>query len=69
MNEVPYSTRTGIRVLVRRFLYEFLYEYEYGSWYYSSTRLGSCTGDLRSCANVPSMGDPTLFLNVVLCLF
>ena len=26
------------------------------------TRLGSCTGDLRSCANVPSMGDPTLFL-------
>ena len=33
------------------------------------TRLGSCTGDLRSCANVPSMGGPTLFLNVVLCLF
>ena len=35
----------------------------------TSTRLGGCTGDLRSCANVPSMGDPTLFLNVVLCLF
>ena len=33
------------------------------------TRLGSCTGDLRSCANVPSMGGPTLCLNVVLCLF
>ena len=33
------------------------------------TRLGSCTGDLRSCANVPSMGGQILFLNVVLCLF
>ena len=34
-----------------------------------STRLGGCTGDLRSCANVPSMGGQILFLNVVLCLF
>ena len=39
-----------------------------------STRLGGCTGDLRSCANVrvlvrvPSMGGQILFLNVVLHL-
>ena len=34
-----------------------------------STRLGGCTGDLVSCANVPSTSDPKHFLDVVLSLF
>ena len=37
--------------------------------YRSCTRLGGCTGDSRSCANVPSMRGPRPILDVVLPLF
>ena len=57
--------------------YEYEYSYEYKAsrsrlidlLYSTRTRLGGCTGDLRSCANVPSRRDPKLILSVVLPLF
>ena len=55
--------RTGmfLSLFTRKPVYEYAF-FHCAFFHCATTRLGSCTGDLRSCANnVPSMGDPTLF--------
>ena len=69
---VPYEYELRLRIILTRI--GWLRQHGVISFIFycsisTGTRLGGCTGDLGSCANVPSTSDPKHFLHVVLSLF